>query len=113
MDVVVQSAGDGANAVAAFLPRVQILPLNRQLKLLWDQEIAGRYVVTVRRKVGHSRHAVDGAAVHVLLEILANQIEAPQLKPRIQAPRCSLGCGWQREWRQRTVGVHFEIQTLR
>src|SRR5260370_34712138 len=69
MDVVVEPAGDGMDAVVALLSRIQILPLNRSLKLIRDQEIGCRYVVSTRCKVGESRrHAVHGTAVDVFLE---------------------------------------------
>ena len=68
VDVVIEPAGDGVDAVVAFLPWIQVLPLDGGLELLRDQEITSLNVETVRRKVGEPwRRTVDSAAIDVLL----------------------------------------------
>src|SRR6266480_6593612 len=109
VDVVVQAAGDGVNAVVTLLPRVYVLPAHRQLKFLRDKEVTSRDIVPACCEVRHAWHTIDGAAIDVLLKILTDQIKWTQLKPRIQAPGRPLVRCRQRKGRERTIVVDEKV----
>src|SRR5882724_8554009 len=73
VNVVVEAASDGMDAVVALLPRVQIFPPDRQLKLLRDQEIGCRYIVPACCEVGEPwGHTVHRTTVDIFLEIFTD-----------------------------------------
>src|SRR6266404_5867733 len=93
VDVVIQAAGDRLDSVVPFLPRIQILPLDRSLKFLRDQKVSPFHIVAVGREIGEARrHTVHRATIDIFLQIFTDQIEWPQLQPCVHAPGRSFVC---------------------
>src|SRR6266508_264807 len=75
VDIVVETARDGANAVVAHLSRVQTLPPDGGLKLLRDQEVTCRYIVPVRCEVWDAWHTVESKTIHFFLKVFPDYIK--------------------------------------
>src|SRR5437667_7366955 len=106
-NVVIEPADDRRNTIVAFLPGIQVLPLNHSLKLLRYQEIAASNVKSVRREcVKTRRYSVDRTRVNVFLEKLANKIKWTHPEPAVDAPRGSLVSSREHERRKGAIGIH-------
>src|SRR5436190_7478072 len=62
MDVVVETASNGRDAVVTLLPGIEVFPPSRQLKLLRDQVVASRNIESVGRELGELRCYTIGRA---------------------------------------------------
>src|SRR5438105_2336703 len=114
MDVVVEAPSDRADAVVVDLVRVQLLPFNNRLQFLRNNEVAALHVPTARVEIGETRRFPSHrATIDILREVLADQIEWPDIYPSVQTPRRPFIRPGKGKWGERTIGIYFEVQCLR
>ena len=108
VDVVVESTGDGADAIATSdLVGIELFPAHRCLQLLRNEEIAALDVPAARIEVGETKcGAVYGAAVYVFGEIFADQIKRPDVQPGVEAPGRPFSRSRQDKRREGTVRIY-------
>ena len=115
MDVVVESTGNGADAIATSdLVVIELFPAHRCLQLLRNEEIAALDVPAARIEIGEPGcDTVDRAAIHVFGEIFADQIKGPNVQPGVEAPPRSFVRPGEDKRREGAVLIDLEVQRLR